>query len=498
MLRTLNRAWLVVGCVGLVMASAEVGEGAPLVINEVLASNGAVGRDPQGQYEDWIEIYNYGDAPVDIGGMCVTDDLSRPTKWRVPATDPTLTTIAARGYLLIWADGDTEAQGLHADFKLDAGGEDVGLFDADGSTLIDAMAYPALGRDLSYGRYPDADEQWRFFAVPTPAAQNEGAYAGVVGEVEISHEHGFYHEPFSVTLAVDDPEATIYYSLDGDTPGQKQGRFVSGTVYAGPLRIEGTTCLRTVATKQGWKPSTVRAQTYIFIDDVVKQSPGGARPAFDWPDPSASGGGFPWGGGGRAIGYGMDPDVVNDARYRDLMGEALLSIPSISFVTDLYHLFNSGTGIYVNALQDGRAWERPVSVELIYPDGTGGFQVNAGLRIRGGYGRGGTNPKHAFRLFFRAEYGPATLRYPLFGDEGVDEFEKIDLRTSQNYSWAFKGAGGLDHGGKNTMLREVFSRDVQGAMGQPCTRSRYYHLYINGQYWGLYQTQERSEACYAE
>jgi hypothetical protein len=194
----------------------------------------------------------------------------------------------------------------------------------------------------------------------------------------------------------------------------------------------------------------------------------------------------------------MDPDVVNDPRYRDLMEDALLSIPSISLVIDLHHLFNSSTGIYVNALQDGRAWERPASMELIYPDGSEGLNINIGLRIRGGYGRSGSNPKHAFRLFFRAEYGTARLQYPLFGDEGVDEFEKMDLRTSQNYSWAFKGAGGLDHGGKNTLLREVFSRDVQGAMGQPYTRSRYYHLYINGQYWGLYQTQERSEARYAE
>ena len=48
------------------------------------------------------------------------------------------------------------------------------------------------------------------------------------------------------------------------------------------------------------------------------------------------------------------------------------------------------------------------------------------------------------------------------------------------------------------MVREVFSRDTQGAMGQPYTRSRYYHLYLNGMYWGLYQSQERSEARYAE
>ena len=78
-----------------------------------------------------------------------------------------------------------------------------------------------------------------------------------------------------------------------------------------------------------------------------------------------------------------------------------------------------------------------------------------------------------------------------FGEEGVDEFDKIDLRTTQNYSWSFQGSD------RNAFVRDVFSRDLQGLMGQPYTRSRFYHLYINGQYWGIFQTQERSEARYA-
>ena len=89
---------------------------------------------------------------------------------------------------------------------------------------------------------------------------------------------------------------------------------------------------------------------------------------------------------------------------------------------------------------------------------------------------------------------PAKLKYPLFGDEGVDEFECVDLRTSQNYSWSFEGGNSDSH---DTFVREVFSRDTQRDMGQPYTRSRYYHLYLDGQYWGLYQTQERSESSYA-
>ena len=115
--------------------------GIPLVINELMASNSGVSRDPQGQYDDWIEIYNYGVNAVNIGGMYLTDDLSDPTKWRIPANNITATTIAAGGYLLIWADNDTTDTGLHANFKLDADGEEIGLFDSDGITLIDSIAF---------------------------------------------------------------------------------------------------------------------------------------------------------------------------------------------------------------------------------------------------------------------------------------------------------------------------------------------------------------------
>jgi len=485
---------------GMQRAALGAEKGVALVINEVMASNNTTKPDPQGQFDDWIEIHNDGNTPVDTGGMYLTDDMNSPTKWQIPATNPTLTTIAPQGYLLIWADGDTADPGLHAGFKLDAGGEDVALFDTDGTTMLDSATFPALTHDISYGRDPNASSEWGYLSKATPGAPNQQAYAGLVDEIEFSHGRGFYSEPFSLTLTCTTPEATIYYTLDGELPGQVQTRTISGKVYAGSIPVDRTTCVRAVALRPGWKSSTLRTQTYIFVSNVVKQSPTGAKPGTGWPEPrSGGGGGFPGGGGGGAqvIDYGMDPDVVNDARYKDLVDDALLSIPSLSLVTSLANLFDSSKGIYVNAMQDGRDWERPVSIELIYPDGTEGFQVDAGLRIRGGYGRQGVNAKHGFRLFFRADYGAAELHYPLFEDEGVDTFEKVDLRTEQNYSWAFKGSQGDDNGSKNTMLREVFSRDLQGATGQPYTRSRYYHLYLDGQYWGIYETQERSEARYA-
>ncbi len=457
----------------------------PVVINEVLAANGHSLADPQGEYDDWIELYNRGNTPVNLGGMYLTDDPAEPRKWQFPKNSPVQTTIPGRGYLLVWADGEVADSGLHASFKLSASGESVALFDRDGVTLIDSVRFDAQRTDISYGRFPNGTDTWSALTSPTPGTQNISTYQGFVEKPQFSPERGFCDAEILVSITCPTPGASIYYTTDGSTPllpvsGMRSG--APGTLYSAPIRITRTTCLRAVAIKTGWYSSPVETHTYLFLKDVTMQSPSGAKPGPAWPSNGVN---------GQTIDYGMDPDVVNDPRYKNLMDDALLAIPSISLVTDLRNLFDSQTGIYVNARSQGQMWERPVSIELIYPDGSPGFQINGGLRIRGGYSRSASNPKHAFRLFFGPEYGPATLRYPLFGTEGVDEFDGVDLRTSQNYSWSYEG------GNRDTFVREVFSRDTQRDMGQPYTRSRYYHLYIDGQYWGLYQTQERAEASYA-
>lgn len=459
----------------------------PVVINEMLASNGHGLTDPQGEQDDWIELYNRGDAPVSLGGMYLTDDLGGPTKWQFPRTPAALTTIPAHGYLLVWADGDVTEAGLHASFKLSAGGGRIALVDRDGMTLLDSVTYGAQRTDISYGRVPDAADTWSWLTFPTPGSLNFSLYQGFVEKPRVSVSRGFYTSEIQVSITCATPGAFIYYSTDGSLPYQADGSRsgATGVLYTGPIRINKTTCLRAMGVKPGWYSSPAETNTYLFVSDVITQSANGARPGTAWPAGGVN---------GQTIDYGMDPDVVNDARYKDLMDDALLAIPSISLVTDLANLFDVQTGIYVHASSQGQGWERPVSAELIYPDGTPGFQIDAGLRIRGGYSRSGGNPKHAFRLFFGPEYGPAKLQYPLFGTEGVDEFECVDLRTSQNYSWSYEGGNSDSH---DTFVREVFSRDTQHALGEPYTRSRYYHLYIDGQYWGLYQTQERAESSYA-
>ncbi len=457
---------------------------APVVINELLASNTQKFADPQGEYDDWIELYNRTDAPIDVGGMYLTDNLARPTKWQFPMDNAALTTIPAHGYLLVWADNDTLDPGLHAAFQLSAGGEAVGLFDDDGATLLDSVSFGAQSADVSYGRLPEDPNTWGALSFPTPGGPNFRIFQGFTEKPRCSPQRGFYTRAVLVSLACPTEGAIIYYTTDGSEPYLIDRMRPGSTagVYSGPIPIAETTCLRAAAVRPGWQASRTETHTYIFVTDVITQSPTGSRPGSAWPSSHVN---------SQTIDYGMDPDVVNDPRYKDLMDDALVAIPSVSLVTELANLFDPQKGIYVNALGLGPTWQRPVSVELIYPDGTDGFQIDAGMRIRGGYSRSGGNPKHAFRLFFDAQYGAPRLKYPLFEDEGVDEFENVDLRTSQNYSWSFEGTN------RETFVREVFSRDTQRDMGQPYTRSRYYHLYVDGHYWGLFQSQERPEASFA-
>jgi hypothetical protein len=146
-----------------------------LFINEFLAANTSCCPDSDGgtnEYDDWIEIYNAGDTPVDIGGMYLSDNISNPFGDKIPRTDPSKTTIPAKGFLVLWADG-THAQGiLHVNFSLSNAGEDVGLFYIDGRT-IDAYTFGAQEENKSYGRITNGGAGWKSFSTPTKGITNE-------------------------------------------------------------------------------------------------------------------------------------------------------------------------------------------------------------------------------------------------------------------------------------------------------------------------------------
>jgi hypothetical protein len=146
-----------------------------LRINEFMASNTACCPDNDGglqEFDDWIEIYNAGDVPVNIGGMYLSDDKTDPFKSRIPDSDPASTTIAPGGFLRLWADEDGVQGILHLNFKLSGNGEDIGLFYIDGRT-IDSYTYGVQQANKSFGLTVDGGTVWQIFSVPTPGSSND-------------------------------------------------------------------------------------------------------------------------------------------------------------------------------------------------------------------------------------------------------------------------------------------------------------------------------------
>ena len=148
----------------------------------------------------------------------------------------------------------------------------------------------------------------------------------------------------------------------------------NGMAYTIPISLNETTVVRAAAFKSNQVPSIARAQSYLFTDDIIHQSANN-QPPTGWPSNGSST------LNGQYMDYGMDPAILSQygaAAVKD----ALTSISTISINTDLANLFDQQDGLYSNAQNRGRGTEKFTSVELVEPDGSPGFQANAGLRIR--------------------------------------------------------------------------------------------------------------------
>ncbi len=135
-------------------------------LNEMQSSNNSTIADNMGEYDDWIEIYNPTLDAIEIGGLVLKDQLDT---WTIPTGDPS-TLLAPGAYFMLWAD-DEESQGIfHTNFKLASGGEFLGLYEMDGSTVIDSLTIPALNEDESYMR---CNDEWFQSSNPTPLNMND-------------------------------------------------------------------------------------------------------------------------------------------------------------------------------------------------------------------------------------------------------------------------------------------------------------------------------------
>ncbi len=461
-------------------------------INEFMARNTSTLADEDGDYSDWIEIYNSSSAAVDLKDWALTDDKGNPGKWKFPQV-----VLDANAYLVIFASGKDRTvagQELHTNFNIDGDGEYLALIDPNGTiaTKFDP-AFPEQQRDVSFSYF---DGDYIASSTPTPGAENQFTDIHDLPAPVFSQKHGFYESPFYVTIMTNLSSAQVYYTTDGSIPDETHG-----SLYAEPILIQTTTVLRAVTFKSGGLKSATTTCTYLFLNDVIHQS--------NNPD------GYPstWGpytaiSGTARADYEMDPEITTDSQYAPQMKGSLLALPTLSIVTDKDNLFSKSTnpetgGIYIytgppeagDAPGLGDGWERPVSAELFDQDGHEDFQVDCGLRIHGGHSRRPEKaPKHSFRLAFRSEYGAANLNYPLFGDDATDVFNTVVLRACYGNTWIHMNQSERLHA---QYIRDVWAKDAQLAMEHPSGHNRYVHLYINGIYWGIYNPTERIDQEFA-
>ena len=121
-----------------------------VVINEFMAANSITAADQDGEYDDWIELYNLTQEEINLSGYYLTDSKKKLTKWKFPDG----TTITAEGYLIVWADGDTTQTGLHTNYRLSKLGERV-LIVSPEVKILDYVEYEAQTSELAYARVPN-------------------------------------------------------------------------------------------------------------------------------------------------------------------------------------------------------------------------------------------------------------------------------------------------------------------------------------------------------
>lgn len=213
------------------------------VISEFMADNNSTLADEDGQFSDWIEIFNPTVAPIDLSGYFLTDNKSDPTLWPFPNVS-----LPAGGHLLVFASGRNRvnpAATLHASFQLDKAGEYLALV-GPGPVVLQAFdPYPAQRGDISYGVLGGDPSLVTMMGHPTPGAVNDSA-PPPPAKVEFSRDSGSFTEPFTVTLSSATPDSVIRYTLNGSVPSA-----TNGFIYNTPIAINGTTRLRAVALAQG-------------------------------------------------------------------------------------------------------------------------------------------------------------------------------------------------------------------------------------------------------
>ncbi len=476
-----------------------------LIINEVMASNAVTLADEDGDYEDWVELYNYGIEAINLEGFGLSDDHNDLFRWYFPDV-----VISPGEYLLVWASGKNRKEPgkpLHTGFSISSAGEEVLLTSPDG-TLVDGLEPTNIPTDISIGRLPDDLSGWYFFDNPTPGSANTTtSWSGIQEPPAFSHQRGFYHEPFSLSLSANDADATIYFTLDGSEPdpanlagstftyknqypqdpGDEPGPFLQRSfqthLYTQPIPIEDKggdedgihgintsytvtplfpqaevmqgMVVRARAYREGFLPSPVSTNTYLVQEDIHER--------FDMPVLAIS-----------------LPDTALFDYYRGIYvgGKVLDGWREDNPDEEIW------AGVPANWWMRGDEWERRVHFEMFDSNGSTELIQNLGVRIHGGWSR--SNPKKSLRLYARNIYDTNNeINHVFFPGDG----RPLDGEDTGTFKRLMLRAGGNGM----RMIRDVVSQDLMWNTNIGVQRAQPAVHFVNGVYWGLVNFRDRQD-----
>ncbi len=437
-----------------------------LFINEVMSDNTSTLADQTGLFHDWLEIYNPADQAIDLTGFALSDDATLPDKWRFPAK-----VIQPQSYLLVFASDlnlTDPAQPLHTNFKLAAGGERLLLSDAT-LQLIDEVQIPALAVDQSVGRVPDGSSSLQLFAQAdsTPGLANPIITTDPILQApEFIPDGGFFLDPVTLEVVGAETNHIIHYTLDGSEPSSRS------PILTASLTLTQTTVLRAIARHpRGQLSNPVSRTFFVGVDHqlpIVSLATSPTNMAFR-----------------DGYLYGMGSSVLTS------QDRVLQNYPY------------SGS----NAWKDR---EVEVALELFETNHIAALRQQAGMKIFGGWGSRGY-PQKSLALFARRTYGNGKFTHRLFPDMNINEFESFVLRNSGNDNQSThqtpprppitefgttRSYGSYFVNGTFTLLRDAFLQQLLDGTGLDTQGYRPAVVYVNGDYWGIYNIREKTSADY--
>ncbi len=218
-----------------------------LIISEVMNGNHQYLKQKNGEYYDWIELYNNSNEVISLKNYMISTSQNNRSGFTLPNYE-----LNPGEYYILHASNKVSLGSNHANFTLSKS-ESIYLYKDE--KLIDSIYYYDVPIKYSYGRGKDCGHY--YYSKPTPNKNNNQGILEFTLPPTFSKKSGVYENVESITVELKG-EGTIYYTLDGSIPTTKS------KVYKEPIILSKTTVIRAIAQTPGRNNSSAITSSYII------------------------------------------------------------------------------------------------------------------------------------------------------------------------------------------------------------------------------------------